>query len=206
LDGAPVLPDDARELHLGRDREQLRSTPARDLELEAGARTLEVQCVEPGRFAVDYLWVQLRRMRIPGAIEGEALRVVAASEGVTHERQALPGDRWSDAAQLWVRARAPGDEVELEVPVERAGPSRVRLVLTRSWDYGILQVAIDDRVVHEQLDTWAENPSPMEVDLGNQELGGACRLRLRLVGTSPRARAPGTYFGVDCVVLEPVVR
>jgi hypothetical protein len=175
--------------------------------LAAGAHELVLECTAPGVIGGDYLWIKLVSQQVPGALEAEALTVTAVSDGVICERQGWSGSNLSGGKHLWVQARQPGDLIELEVPAPRPGAWRVQAYLTRSWDYGIIQLAVDGHPAGEPFDALApdvvvEGP----VDLGVHELGERCTLRATVVGTSPGSKAPHYYFGIDCLVLEPAGR
>src|SRR5690606_31498652 len=106
----------------------------------AGEHKLELDCVRSGSVGLDYLWLLLDHVVVPGCVEAEAMEVIA-SAGVEHEVQALRGTRSSGGRQLWVRARAVGDSVRLRASGLAPGRRRVTLLPTASRDYGALAVA-----------------------------------------------------------------
>ncbi len=177
--------------------------------LRAGTHRLEIEIVVPGQALFEY--VQLRKSGgpprvVPGALEAEGLLVVGASPGLEHERQGMPGDRWSGGAHLWVKATKPGDLIELRVPTSGSGHYRVKLGLTKSWDYGTIAILLDGHRVKEDLDLFndaarASDLAP-ELDLGVHFLGEALLLGLQAAGHNERAEAPFYYFGVDYVLLQ----
>ena len=72
---------------------------------------------------------------VPGAIEGEELKIVEKTGGKT-QVQASESHDWSGNAQLWWIDGKPGDRLVLEVPVQEAGRYQVTADLTKAVDYG----------------------------------------------------------------------
>ena len=149
-----------------------------------------------------------RPWRRPGAIEVEGLEVSGSSPGLEAERQEL-GGRWSGEAQLWVRARAIGDYIELRVPVPEPGRRRIVVWPTRSWDYGQIAFSVDGARAGEPVDSFnAEDPQVVgqaqPVELGEFDLSAdGFTLRVEVVGSHPDSRPPHHYFGLDCITLAP---
>lgn len=174
-----------------------------------GRNEIELEAVEPGFYGFDYFWIKpgpRPPMRVEGALEAEDLRIVSRTDGIEIERQRLDEERWSGGMHLWVRAERAGQFVELEVPVERSGKNNVRLLLTKSWDYGIVQASVDGKPAGEPIDTFntaGRQIGHIEADLGDLLLGKTFRLRLEVTGSNPQAEAPGCYFGLDYVLLRP---
>jgi hypothetical protein len=146
---------------------------------------------------------------IPGAIEGEELTVLDRSDGVLVGPQSGFGpETWSGEQQLWIRATKPGDHVDLEIPVGGDQPVRIDAVLTRSWDYGIVQFEHEGRPVGPSTDLWCGEPrevrrtEPIPLGVFTPD-HGVIVLRVELVGSNESAEAPGTYFGIDCLLAEP---
>ncbi len=149
-----------------------------------------------------------RRTKIPGAIECETMAIVAQSPGIKIETQdvdALPNGAWSGGKQLFVRANKVGDFVELRFPVADAGPRRVLLHLTKSWDYGILRFTVNGKPAGKDYDAFsAEAVSAGPVDLEVFEpQNGEMVLRVEVVGANAASRGTKSFFGLDCVVLSP---
>ena len=148
---------------------------------------------------------QLRIWRREGLLEAEDARLVARSEGLELGPQELEDQergRWSQGAQLWVRATRAGEWVELELPVARPGRRRIAAALTRSWDYGIVRVSVDGREA-ALVDTLSDDgvEPPRDADLGEHELGAVVRLRFEVVGANAKSRGARHYFGIDGVLL-----
>lgn len=148
------------------------------------------------------------RFKRPGAIEGETIEILATSPGVETERQETTGygtGQWSGELHLWGRAREAGAWIDLKVPAPADGRYRVIAYGTKSWDYGIVNFAVNGRDTGVSVDCHSAEVRPTgPIDLGVHEVtGGALTLRLTLTGTNPASRPPHYYFGFDCVVLEP---
>lgn len=151
--------------------------------------------------------------RIEGAIEIEDLRISAGTPGLAVVKQDMSGfgrDRWSGNAHLWVQGRAPGEFVEIEVPVEDERARKISLHATRSWDYGIVRVSINGTPVGEPIDLFSgraglcEPTGPIELPGWHKPENGTLRLRIEVVGGNPNALGTRAFFGLDAVVLEPV--
>ncbi|MCL4741694.1 MAG: DUF2961 domain-containing protein [Phycisphaerales bacterium] len=150
---------------------------------------------------------------IEGAIEIESLRVVAGTPGMSIVKQDMSGfarDRWSGNAHLWVQGRAPGEFVEIEVPVEDERARKIALHATRSWDYGIVRVSVNGTPVGEPIDLFSgraglcEPTGPIDLPGWHKSENGTLRLRIEVVGGNPNALGTRAFFGLDAVVLQPI--
>lgn len=152
--------------------------------------------------------------RLPLAVEGEDLTIVASSPDLRTVRQDMRGfasRTWSGEAHLWVQARAPGDFVEFEIPVPEFAGHRLALVLTRSWDYGIVRVRLNGEIVGSDMDLFSGGEGQVRptgaVGLGIHSPVDAARpvyrLRLEVIGSNDRSLGGGHFFGVDAVIVEP---
>jgi hypothetical protein len=148
-----------------------------------------------------------RRAKIAGAIECEKMAVVGCSPGAAIETQdvdTLQFGSWSEGTHLFVRAKGPGDFVELRFPVPDAGPEKVTLYGTTSWDYGILRFSINGKPAEKECDACTkESRASGPIELGVFEpKDGQMVLRVEVVGANPASRGTKSYFGLDCVVLS----
>jgi len=151
--------------------------------------------------------VERAAFKIPGAIECEKMKVAAKSPDLAVETQqsnALPNGQWSGGTQLFLRGKKVGDFVELEFPVAAAGPQKVTLYGTQSYDYGILRFSVNGKAAAKDYDAYSkESKAWGPVDLGVFEpKDGRMVLRAEVVGASPESRGTKSYFGLDCVVLS----
>lgn len=145
--------------------------------------------------------------RIKDSIEAESLKVTAKSDGTAAEPQdGFPG-KWSNEEQLWVRAKAKGDFVELKVPAS-AGKHRVKVYATKSWDYGIVHFSVNGQKAGADVDLYSGKHEVIPtgpIDLGVFEpKDGSLLLRCELVGGNEKSEGTRSFFGLDCIVLEPV--
>ena len=80
-------------------------------------------------------------IKVPGAIEGETLKVLAKTGGNPQAQDMTGfGDQWSNDAHLWWTGAKPGDKLDLALPVAKAGKYKVLAQLTKAVDYGIVQL------------------------------------------------------------------
>lgn len=149
--------------------------------------------------------------RVPGALEGEGLTVVRAAgkagpqpmQGFTRGNWA-----WSGDAQLWWTGAAPGDRLDLVLPVAAGGKYEIQAVLTKAPDYGIVQFLLDGEPLGRPFDGFS--PSGAGVihtplfTLGTRELtAGDHRLTLEITGAN--AEAVKLYMaGIDYLYLKRV--
>jgi hypothetical protein len=157
--------------------------------------------------ADDRLLTQLAGPKVfvaEGALEGEALRVVACSGG-THEAQDLSfvENTFSRDGHRWWRDGAVGDRLVLAVPVAQAGRHRVTLALTKADDFGVVRIELGGKEVAESFDGYAPRVSTSgPLDLGEVELpAGEVELVFTLLGGNAKAK-PRRMVGFDYVRLE----
>ena len=142
---------------------------------------------------------------IPGAIEGEGLKVLSKTGG-NAKPQGMGGfgGEWSGASQLWWTGGKPGQKLTLALPVQENGKYTLRAALTLARDYGIIDVALDDKPVATAWDGY-NGPKVIhsdELDWGTHELrAGEHQLTITITGKHADA-APGYMVGLDYVRLE----
>jgi hypothetical protein len=145
-------------------------------------------------------------MRIRGAVEGEALKIVAKQTTGLCDLQEMEqfGRHWSGNRHMWFRPAAAGEWVAFELPVARAGRYKVVVYGTKAGDYGIVQYWLDGAKVGKPIDAFNDGVVPTKrVELGVVELKqGKARLKMEVTGKN--AKSTGFMAGLDCVVLEPV--
>jgi hypothetical protein len=149
--------------------------------------------------------------KIEGALECEAMEVLAHSEGLPLGIQDMKGfgpEISSKGAQLWVQGREPGDFVELKIPLEQGGEFGVTLYATRSWDYGVVRFFLNGRRVGKDVDLYNAEARAVAatgpLDLGRVKApDGVMTLRVEVVGGHPLAEGSKSFFGLDCMVLTP---
>jgi putative heme-binding domain-containing protein len=145
--------------------------------------------------------------KVPGAIEGETLKVLEKSRGTAgrQDMAPFPKDRWSGRDHLWWTGAKEGDRLVLEFEVPASGKYELQAVMSKARDYGIVQLAIDDQPLGDAVDLY-HTPDVITtglVSLGLRELtAGAHRLQVEIVGKHPEA-VPGYMFGLDFLLLKP---
>ncbi len=142
---------------------------------------------------------------IPGAIEGEALRVISKTGGnAKPQGMGSFGGEWSGASQLWWTGAKPGQKLTLALPVKEGGKYVLKAALTMARDYGIIDVALDDKPVATAWDGY-NGPKVIhsdELDWGTHELiPGDHVLTITITGKHADA-VPGFMVGLDYVKLE----
>ena len=110
---------------------------------------------------------------------------------------------WSGGAQLWWRQARPGDELVLELPVEKAGTYRFKAAFTKAADYGIIQLHLNGKKLGGPLDFFHRGVVPSGlVDFGMVNLpAGPARLTIEIVGRNKDSIAR-FMAGLDYVLLE----
>ncbi len=142
---------------------------------------------------------------IPGAIEGEALKVLEIKGGQTKpQNMGGFGTQWSGKAQLWWTGAKPGNSLTISLPVENAGTYHLTAALTKARDYGIIDVTLDGKPIAIAWDGY--NPLKVihsaNLDWGTHHLtAGEHRLTFTIKGAHPDA-AKGYMVGLDYVKLE----
>lgn len=144
--------------------------------------------------------VELLKVYSPYAYECETLAIVG-SQDTNHAYQGIRG---AGAGQhVWCRPTAAEAWIEFEIRVEQAGRYRLAVVYTTSSDYGIVQTYVNGEKAGQPVDTFGQlAPGPIR-PLGVYRLpAGPLRVRAKVIGKNHRS--PGYYFGVDCIIVEPI--
>jgi putative membrane-bound dehydrogenase-like protein len=142
---------------------------------------------------------------IPGALEGEALKVISKTGG-NAKPQGMGGfgSEWSGGSQLWWTGAKPGQKLTLALPVQEKGKYTLKAALTLAKDYGIIDVSLDDKPVATAWDGY-NGPKVIhsdELDWGTHELSaGEHQLTITITGKHADA-VPSYMVGLDYVRLE----
>jgi hypothetical protein len=148
--------------------------------------------------------------RVPGALEGESLRVLRKSSTFAIDTQELLGSgdsKWSGGAHLWARPNRKGEWAELELPVNADGRYQVIAYVTRSPECGVVQFHLDGQQLGQPVDGFAARDVTM---VGPKDLGvvllkrGRSVLRIESTGTHERSTGARFAWGLDCLVLKPM--
>ncbi|NLC58461.1 MAG: DUF2961 domain-containing protein [Armatimonadetes bacterium] len=145
----------------------------------------------------------LPEYRIPGALEGENLRILAKEiAAVDPQDMGGFGGQWSGETHLWLRPAKVGEWVDLALPVEEAGRYEVVVYLTKAIDYGIAQFRLNGQVIGQPYDAFNDGVIPTgPVSLGIVELApGEATLRVEVIGKNEKS--VGLMAGLDAVVLK----
>ena len=100
--------------------------------------------------------------KVAGAIEAESLKVQSVSRGRVEPQDMAPfGNHWSDDSQMvWWGGLDQGDQLVLEVPVDKAGSYELQLHLSKAEDYGIFSFQLDDGPESEAIDLFEPKLQP----------------------------------------------
>jgi len=108
---------------------------------------------------------------------------------------------WSNNAQLWWLNAKPGDELTIPIEVNDAKKYELIGFFTRAQDYGIFEVLVNDKLVSELVDGFAdkvENTGP--ISFGQIPFKkGKNEITIRLVGKDMRSSgtSDGYLVGID---------
>jgi putative membrane-bound dehydrogenase-like protein len=142
---------------------------------------------------------------IPGALEGETLKVLETTGGKTRAQgMGGFGNQWSGGSQLWWTGAKPGQKLTLALPVKEAGKYTLHAVLTMARDYGIISITLDGRPVASTFDGYNADKviHTDEQDWGTHQLNaGDHQLTFTITGMNAAA-VPGYMLGLDYVRLE----
>lgn len=144
--------------------------------------------------------------RVPGAIEGEDLKVLKTSGGKTgvQEMQGFRKDRWSAGTQLFWTGARPDDRLELEFLADRAGKASLLGRFTMAGDYATIRLELDGKPIGEPLDlyNYPDVITSGELTLATVDLtAGPHTLTITITGANPAA-ARAYLVGLDYLRLE----
>ena len=146
--------------------------------------------------------------RIPGAVEGEAMKVASKSAGDARPQPmgSFKASRWSGDSQIWWTGARPGGRLVLEVPVTVEGPHEIVAVCTKAHDYGVVTLSWGGARPTPPLDLYDKDAvvATPEVSLGVHALSpGTSPLQVEIVGENPAA-TKAWMFGLDYLRFVPV--
>jgi putative heme-binding domain-containing protein len=141
--------------------------------------------------------------KVPGAIEGEAMKIVEKSAGNARSQPmgGFPKGSWSGKDQLWWTGAKPGDRLALEFSVDSDGAYDLELALTMAKDYGIVKLSVDDKVIDNGIDCFNDpdvtttgvlSYNGIELSKGNH------KITFEITGANPQA-VKGYMVGIDFV-------
>ena len=143
-------------------------------------------------------------IKIEGALEGETLKVLEVKGGgVKPQAMGGFGPHWSGGSHLWWTGAKPGATLTLELPVAEKGKYQLFGALAKARDYGIVDVALDGKVVAADYDGF-NGPAVIhsgELDWGTHDLDkGSHKLQFTIKGANPEA-VKSYVVGLDYVRL-----
>jgi len=146
-------------------------------------------------------------VKVPGAIEGERLRVLEKKDKARIDPHLFPGAS-KDETLLYHRETAQGDRFVVAFDVKEAGTYRVLARYLKSPDFGIVQWSVNGQKAGEPVDLYAPKAAlDPEVTLGTFELtAGENRLGAEIVGTNEKSINQRYLVGLDYIRLEPATK
>jgi hypothetical protein len=146
--------------------------------------------------------------KVPGAIEGERLKVTANSSNFAVLPESMASwafGEWSGGRQLNSHSSKIGDWTELALSAHAAGKHHIVVYLTKSPTYGVILFYVNGTKLGKPIDCFHADTvcTTGAIDLGAANLkAGVNSLGIEAVGTNPKS-APLRYaWGLDCVVLK----
>jgi hypothetical protein len=136
---------------------------------------------------------------VPGAIEGESLKIVQKTGGVAEVQDGF----WqlSDGKQLWWRQPKIGDKLVLEIPIPEAGTYEVIGNFGHAQDYGIHKMKLNGQDI-PAIDFYESGLDWIKTSLGTFTLPkGTVQLEIECTGKNPAAD-PQFMFGLDYLLLK----
>jgi hypothetical protein len=144
---------------------------------------------------------------VPGLIEAESLKVQSVSRGRVEPQDMTPyGSHWSDDSQMvWWGGLSEGDQLVLEVPVDKAGTYALELRLSKAQDYGMFSFQLDDGPASAAIDFFDPKlQPPMLFKLKPAKLTqGKHLLKISYHGKNPNSS--NSLIGIDYLMLDAAV-
>ena len=145
--------------------------------------------------------------RVPGAIEGESMKIVGKSAGDARNQPmgGFPAARWSGNDHLWWTGQKVGAQLSLELSVPESGAYNVEVVLTRARDYGVVQLAVGGKKLGSPIDCFVpdrvDNTGVLQLGTVTLEAGSH---QLSVTTTGKHPKSSNFMFGLDYVRLIPI--
>ncbi len=157
------------------------------------------QTGEPKRFAPLPPLAQRWRKIISIGAE-DSMNAISHSQGMLTFQE---GPNWNGGKQILFIPT--GDGATLSLPFEIKDPIKavMRLFLTKSYDYGIYEITLDDQKPLSPVDLYSPFVDKTDIVLLKGEIpAGKHTLKFKGVGTNPESKKPdsgnpGYYLGID---------
>ncbi|MDO8684319.1 MAG: DUF2961 domain-containing protein [Armatimonadota bacterium] len=131
--------------------------------------------------------------------EGELLEVTETTGG-NDSRQDL-GDEFSNGGHLWFTAGKVGAKLTAKIPVRVAGKFPISAYLTKSGDYGIVQLSLDGKPLGQPFDGYNDGVTRKLVKFGEMEFtAGDHIFTMEIVGKNDKST--GYMAGLDMLSLK----
>ena len=99
---------------------------------------------------------------------------------------------------LWIQSKKRLHLQRLKTWMRLCKTRPYRLIVSTCYDYGVVRISVNGRVVEERLDLHSSNLELREVDLGVvRPVDNTITIRIELVEPNPRSRGSRTYAGID---------
>lgn len=171
----------------------------------------------PDLFSSVAFWYQTGKAKryasLPPASERVVPRRIVEFEAFKPQVRAMPAGTpvdvqdgpYSGGKQVFARFANQSGSLVVPFKLDKGVRGIGRLKLTKSFDYGIWRVSLDDHVLPgmESLDLYAPTVQPSEFKVGALDLAaGEHELKLELTGKNPDSG--GYYVGVDALDIEEI--
>jgi hypothetical protein len=139
------------------------------------------------------------------SIEGEELSATSNDSGPAFAQDMRSfGRGWSGDKQLLWNCRSQASELLLDVPLPYSGTFDVSLALTRSYDFGRVQLELDGAPLGGPIDLYNSRTVRGEPrKFAKVSLTGA-KHRLKVTAVGKNTRSKGYYFGLDWIRFDAV--
>ena len=108
--------------------------------------------------------------------------------------------QWSGERHLFMNPTAPGDFVEFKLE-QKYKPQQITLYVTKSFDFGFMDVSVNGKPTHERFDLYRPRPIVTPLDWGvHQPKDNLIVIRAEFAGRNTRGRGPRSFMGLDCLV------
>ncbi|VGO11772.1 hypothetical protein PDESU_00318 [Pontiella desulfatans] len=141
---------------------------------------------------------------LKGAVEFEEMSIVSGPKGLVRKSQKLKSYKgnWNETDHVLFKGAQVGNVVEVRIPASSPVAEKLVLHATKSRDFGIVRFSVNGKPAGAEVDLYAPKPVPSgAIGLGAFDpVDGAYLLRVEVSGKNPKSI--GTFFGLDCVVLQ----
>lgn len=143
----------------------------------------------------------------------ESYEIEAVTSSITLSKGSMEvqnGGQWSGGKQVLISATEPEGEISIPFEVKETQKVVLRLLLTKSFDYGIYTIALDDGKPTGPVDLYSPTVDKTSLTIFRGELAaGRHVLHFRNTGASPKSKLhqsenPGYFLGVDAIEMMQI--